>query len=105
MIKSADAAETPIMYVCACCPPPLVIAKIIPNHRFGSLQEVLDHLQQFLKTEIVEFQVRREFILSDLLNETKKAKFHPMKRVQVGEMLNRSTGVFFGVLHADMVHW
>ena len=28
--------------------------------------------------------MRREFVLSDLMSETKKAKFHPMKRVQVG---------------------
>jgi len=41
------------------------------------------HLQCHLKTEMFEFQVRRDQVLIDLLKETKKASFDPMKRVKV----------------------
>lgn len=44
---------------------------------------MITHLQEFLKNEVVEFQVRREYVYLDLLKESKKSKFHPMKRVQV----------------------
>lgn len=48
----------------------------------------MTHLQQFLKLEMFEFHVRREHVLQDLLQETRKIRFHPLKRVQV-----RSGGV------------
>ena len=48
-----------------------------------SLEEVITHLEQFLKPELQEFQVRREHVLNDLLIETKKTWFHPLKRVTV----------------------
>ena len=41
------------------------------------------HLQAFLKPEVQEFHVRREYIFDDVLQETKKSWFHPLKRVKV----------------------
>lgn len=43
------------------------------------------HLQAFLKPEVQEFHVRREYIFDDVLQETKKSWFHPLKRVKVNE--------------------
>ena len=40
-------------------------------------------MQQFLKLKVFEFHVWREHVLEDLLQETKKARFHPLKRVKV----------------------
>ena len=36
-----------------------------------------------MEDEIFEFQVRREYVFEDLLEETKKVRFHPLKRVKV----------------------
>ena len=40
-------------------------------------------MQQYLKPERYEFHIRRGRVLDDLLEETRKLAFHPLKRVQV----------------------
>ena len=67
---------------------------IVNDYRPTSLGEVITHLQKFLKLEIFEFQVRREHILEDLLQETRKISFHPLKRVKV-----RSYGVLCIIIY------
>ena len=48
-----------------------------------SLKDVVMHMQQYLKPERYEFHIRRGRVLDDLLKETRKLAFHPLKRVQV----------------------
>ena len=53
------------------------------HSNLSTLKEVLRQLQSFLKSENYEFQIRRGRVLEDLLKETKKRSFSPMKRVKV----------------------
>lgn len=36
-----------------------------------------------MEDEIFEFQVRHEYVFEDVLEETKKVRFHPLKKVKV----------------------
>ena len=59
-----------------------------------TLQEAIVKLEEALQVDTFEFQVRREFVLNDLLRAVKKKSYHPLKRVKtwfVGEE-GRDTG-------------
>ena len=48
-----------------------------------SLKEVLTQLQETLRFDSFEIRVRRQRVLEDILKESRKRKFHPLKRVTV----------------------
>ena len=52
-------------------------------NRPTSLAQMIMHLQLFLKDEFYEFQVQREHVLEDLLQETRKSRFYPLKPITV----------------------
>lgn len=59
-----------------------------------TLQEAIWKLEEALQVDVFEFQVRREFVLHDLLRAVKNKSYHPLKRVKtwfVGEE-GRDTG-------------
>lgn len=57
------------------------------HSNLSTLKEVLRQLQSFLKSENYEFQIRRGRVLEDLLKETKKRSFSPVKRVKVSHCI------------------
>lgn len=65
------------------------------HSNLSTLKEVLRQLQSFLKSENYEFQIRRGRVLEDLLKETKKRSFSPMKRVKVRHCIVAFKGLNF----------
>ena len=55
---------------------------LVPN-RPASLDDVVLQLQMHLKSDVYEFQVCRHNLLSELLKETTRSTFDPLKRVKV----------------------
>ena len=53
------------------------------NSSPSSLTDVLTSLRASLKTDWFEFQIRRDRVLEDLLKDTKKLSFDPLKQIRV----------------------